>query len=78
MKIKTEKTKQGCTSSLFPNLGMKVIVQGCVAEIVQVSSQQMQFRILENFNSSYKVGNLIWNDSFLIYEDLKLCKDKTQ
>ena len=61
-----EKLEQGNIKALFPNLGMEVIANGCVCEIIAISSQQVKVEIKEAFNSMYKVGNHIWVSSFLI------------
>lgn len=60
------KLEQGNIKTLFPNLGMKVISNGCVCEILQVSCQQIKVEIIEAINPMYKVGNQIWVDSFLV------------
>ena len=65
------KMEQGNIKALFPNLGMKVISNGCVCRIIQVSSQQIKVEITEAINPMYKVGNQIWIDSFLIPSDEK-------
>lgn len=67
----TAKMEQGNIKALFPNLGMEVISNGCVCQIVQISSQQIKVEITEALNPMYKVGNKIWVDSFLIPSDEK-------
>jgi len=61
-----EKLEQGNIKALFPNLGMEVISNGCICQIIQISSQQIKVEITEARNPMYKVGNQIWVDSFLI------------
>jgi hypothetical protein len=68
---KIEKLEQGNIKALFPNLGMEVISNGCVCQIIQISSQQIKVEITEAINPMYKVGNQIWVDSFLIPSDEK-------
>ena len=58
--------EQGNIKALFPNLGMKVISNGCICQIIQVSFDQIKVEIIEAINPMYKVGNQIWVDSFLI------------
>jgi hypothetical protein len=67
----TTKMEQGNIKALFPNLGMEVIVNGCVCQIIQISSQQIKVEITEAINPMYKVGNQIWVDSFLISSNEK-------
>ena len=67
----TAKMEQGNIKALFPNLGMEVITNGCVCQIIQISSQQIKVEITEAINPMYKVGNQIWVDSFLILSDEK-------
>jgi len=67
----TAKMEQGNIKSLFPNLGMEVVSNGCICQIIQVSSQQIKVEITEALNPMYKVGNQIWVDSFLIPSDEK-------
>jgi len=62
----TQEMEQGNIKSLFPNLGMEVIANGCVCKIIQISPQQVKVEIAEAINTMYKVGNQIWVDSFLI------------
>lgn len=62
----TVKMEQGNIKALFPNLGMEVISNGCICQIIQISSQQIKVEITEAINPMYKVGNQIWVDSFLI------------
>ena len=50
---------------------MEVISNGCVCKIIQVSPQQIKVEITDAINPSYKVGNQIWVDSFLIASDGK-------
>jgi len=66
-----EKLEQGSIKALFQNLGMEVISNGCVCKIIQVSPQQIKVEITDAINPSYKVGNQIWVDSFLIASDGK-------
>lgn len=61
-----EKLEQGNIKALFPNLGMEVIANGCVCEIIQISSQSLKVEITKAINPMYKVGSQIWVDSFLI------------
>jgi hypothetical protein len=67
----TAKMEQGNIKDLFPNLGMEVITNGCVCQIIQISYQQIKVEITEAINPMYKVGNQIWVDSFLIPSDEK-------
>lgn len=67
----TKKMEQGNIKALFPNLGMEVIYNGCICQIIQVSYQQIKVEITEAINPMYKVGNQIWVDSFLISYDEK-------
>ena len=61
--------KQGSISALFPNLGMDIIHHGCTCKIVGVKPQQLQVEIITIPKSSmYKIGNVIWVDSFLIFK----------
>jgi hypothetical protein len=62
----TKEMEQGNIKALFPNLGIKVIANGCLCEIIQVSSQQIKVEIIDAINVMYKNGNQIWVDSFLI------------
>ena len=66
MELNIKEWKQGNIKSLFPNLGMKVISNGCICEIIQISEQQIKVIIIEAINPMYKIGNQIWVDSFLI------------
>lgn len=67
----TAKIEQGNIKALFPNLGMEVVSNGCICQIIQVSSQQIKVEIIKAINPMYKVGNQIWVDSFLIPSDEK-------
>ena len=62
----TAKMERGDIKTLFPNLGMEVISNGCICQIIQISSQQIKVEITKALNPIYKVGNQIWVDSFLI------------
>ena len=67
MTTDTNKLEQGDIRTLFPNLGMKIIANGCVCGIIGVYPQQLKVIILETFEGSmYKVNSQIWVDSFLI------------
>ena len=67
----TVEMEQGNIKALFPNLGMEVVSNGCICQIIQVSSQQIKVEIIEAINPMYKGGNQIWVDSFLIPSDEK-------
>lgn len=61
-----EKLEQGNIKALFPNLGMEVIANGCICEVIQISSQSLKVEITKAINPMYQVGSQIWVDSFLI------------
>ena len=58
--------EQGCIKTLFPNLGMQVISNGCICEIIGVNNQSLQLRVVDGFKSSYPIGATFWQSSFLI------------
>lgn len=62
----TNKLEQGEIKSLFPNLGMQVISNGCICEIIGVNNQSLQLRVIEGFKSSYPSGVTFWQSGFLI------------
>lgn len=58
--------KQGDINSLFPNLRMKVVANGCICEIITISEQQVKCEVIEPFKSTYKIGTQFWVTNFLI------------
>ena len=64
--IDIAKTEQGNIKTLFPNLGMQVVANGCICEIICVSNQQIKVIVIEAYNSAYKIGSYFWIDTFLI------------
>ena len=66
MTTEINKLEQGNIKALFPNIGMQVISNGCVCEIIGASEQILHLRVVDGFKSSYPKGATFYQSSFLI------------
>lgn len=69
--INVSKLKQGEIKSLFPNLGMVVFANGCLCELITVStSGSHRVRVIDGFKSGIRNGTIMNVTSFLISDKL--------